>query len=66
VRSPFDDLGKLREREPEGELVEDSALSCQEADCYYVVNTGRYLSANHILTWQCPDGHLSKATIDLG
>lgn len=65
MRSPFDDFGKRREPVPEGELVEDSALSCQETGCHYVVTTGRYLSANKILTWQCPDGHLSKASINL-
>jgi hypothetical protein len=65
VRSPFDDLGKTREPEAEGELVEDSALSCQEEGCHYVVTTGRYLPANQILTWQCPDGHLSKVNINL-
>lgn len=65
MRSPFDDLGKTREPEPEGELVEDSALSCQEEGCHYVVTTGRYLSANKLLTWICPEGHLSKVSMDL-
>jgi hypothetical protein len=65
MRSPFDDLGKTRELEPQGELVEDSALSCQEEGCDYVVTTGRYLSVNKILTWKCPDGHISKAKMNL-
>lgn len=64
MRSPFDDLGHNREPEPEGEET-TGAFSCQEMDCHYVVTTGRYLTANKILTWQCPAGHLSKVSINL-
>jgi hypothetical protein len=64
VRSPFDDLGKKREPKTEGELVE-GAFSCQEGDCHYVVTEARYLTANKLITWQCPDGHLSKANMNL-
>ena len=62
MRSPFDDLGKTREATPEGEEV-TGAFSCQE--CHYVVTTARYLTANKLITWQCPEGHLSKANINL-
>lgn len=64
MKSPFDDLGHTREPEPEGEEV-TGAFSCQGDDCFLVVTTGRYLSANHVLTWKCPEGHLSKVDIDL-
>lgn len=62
MRSPFDDLGKRREPVATGELVE-GAFSCQECD--YVVTEARYLTANKLVTWKCPDGHLSKVTMDL-
>jgi hypothetical protein len=64
MRSPFDDLGKTREPEPQGEEV-GGTFSCQEDNCLHIVRTARYLTAHKLVTWQCPDGHLSKATMNL-
>lgn len=64
MRSPFDDLGKTREEDSQGELVE-GAFSCERDDCYYVATEARYLTANKLITWKCQDGHLSKANINL-
>lgn len=64
MRSPFDDLGKKREPTPLGEEV-SGAFSCQTDGCLKVVSTARYLTANKVLTWVCPDGHLCHAEIDL-
>lgn len=64
MRSPFDDLGHTREPEPEGEEI-TGAFSCQHGDCLKVANVARYLTANKLVTWVCPDGHLCKARMDL-
>jgi hypothetical protein len=64
MRSPFDEIGKKREPVSEGELVE-GAFTCQEGDCLKVVGEARYLTANHLVTWICPDGHFSKVTMNL-
>lgn len=44
---------------PQGELVE-GAFTCQERDCWLVVHEARYLEEVNVLTWICPEKHISK------
>lgn len=55
--NPFKELGKPKLDNPRGEEV-GGAFSCQE--CYEVVHEARYLEEIKVLTWICPDGHISK------
>lgn len=59
MRSPYDDLGKPRLDNPQGEECE-GAFTCQEDGCDKVATEARYLREVQILTWLCPDGHLNK------
>lgn len=59
MRNPFEDLGKPRLENPQGEEV-TGAFSCQERGCYEVARSARYLEEVKLLTWKCSDGHISK------
>lgn len=59
MRNPFEDLGKPRLENPEGEEV-GGAFSCQERGCYSTVNTARYLEEVQVLTWKCEQDHINK------
>lgn len=59
MRNPFDDLGKPRVEQPQGEEIEGT-LFCQERGCHEVCTTGRYIKEASVLTWQCREGHISK------
>ena len=59
MKNPFEDLGKPRLENPQGEEV-GGAFSCQEIGCYSTVTTARYLEEVEVLTWQCADGHINK------
>lgn len=59
MRNPFNDLGKPRLEQPQGEEV-SGCFSCQERGCYNVVTTARYLEEVKVLTWKCKDGHISE------
>lgn len=59
MRNPFDDLGKTRVAEPQGEEIEGT-LFCQEQGCYEVATTGRYIAEASLLTWKCKNNHISK------
>ena len=59
MRSPFDDLGKPRVENPEGEEV-GGTFFCQERGCYEVVRIARYIGEAQVLTWKCKNDHISK------
>lgn len=59
MRNPFEEMGRPRLKEPEGEEV-TGAFSCQERGCYSTVTTARYLEEVKVLTWKCSEGHISK------
>lgn len=60
MTNPFKFLGQPKLENPQGELVTDSALSCQEEGCSEVVTEGRYLDEVSVLTWICSKGHMSR------
>lgn len=65
MRSPFDDLGKTRLNEPEGEIV-TGAFTCSKKDCWAVATEARYLGEVKTVSWICPKcGTISKAKINL-
>lgn len=43
------------------ELV-GGAFTCQIAGCWKVVNEAKYFADAKLLTWKCPDDHISKIT----
>lgn len=59
MRNPFEDLGKPRIENPQGEEVE-GAFSCMEDGCYSTVGTARYLEEVKVLTWLCANDHINK------
>jgi hypothetical protein len=59
MKNPFEDLGKKRLSDPEGEECE-GAFSCQEKGCYDTVGEARYLREIKVLTWECNNGHINK------
>lgn len=53
--NPFDSL-----KPKEVEYDEwGGAFSCQERDCYEVINRARYIKKERILTWKPACGHIS-------
>lgn len=59
MHNPFEDLGKPRLENPQGEEVEGQ-FSCQEHGCRNFNKVARFIAEAKVLTWQCEDGHISK------
>jgi len=59
MRSPFDDLGKTRVENPQGEEV-GGAFACQTPKCYSISREARFIRELELLTWECEDGHINK------
>lgn len=60
MTSPFKHLSK---KAPEDKIVweeVEGAFSCQEKGCYKTVGEAKYSDENQLLTWKCPEGHISK------
>lgn len=57
MTNPFKELGRPRLERPQGVLLGGS-FQCQECDV--CVHEARYLDEISVLTWQCPEGHISK------
>lgn len=57
-----DPYASLRDKHIADEEWEEvsGAMSCQHAGCYGVATIGKYNEKNKLLTWACPEGHLSK------
>lgn len=59
MRNPYEALGK-----PKPSMIEfdewGGVFACQEQGCYEAATIAKYIKKERILTWQCPDGHLSK------
>lgn len=56
--SPFDSFDK-KVVETEWELWTGS-FGCQEKDCWEVATEAKYAPEARLLTWKCPEGHISK------
>lgn len=60
----FDALGptkKEKEEIPEFEIV-GGRFTCQERGCWEPTHEAKYFEDARLLTWKCPDGHISKIT----
>lgn len=58
--SPFDTLGEnLRAAETQWDYWEGN-FACQSEGCFKNAHEAKYSRKNQLLTWQCPDGHISK------
>lgn len=55
----FDELGAPAKVEEKFEIVEGK-FSCQRDDCWESAYEAKYFEDVKLLTWRCPDGHLSK------
>jgi len=61
MTNPFADLGKekqVEEAATDYELIGGS-LTCQSSGCWAVVHEGKYFASELLLTWICPEGHIS-------
>ena len=63
MENPIESLGPPKVQ-IEAEDVEGT-FSCMTARCYRVATEAKYIRANRLLTWKCPDGHISRTEIDL-
>lgn len=59
MRNPFEDLGKPKLENPQGEEV-GGAFTCQVRDCWSTVSRARYLEEIKVLTWKCEEGHINQ------
>ena len=59
MRNPFAELGKPTVENPRGELIEGQ-FTCMEEGCWKVVKEARYITEVKLLTWVCPNEHVSK------
>ena len=57
--NPYKNLGKPRAESIIWEEV-GGAFSCQERECWAVATVAKYSDENSLLTWKCPEGHISK------
>lgn len=57
--NPFEQLMGKKKENIETETV-SGAFACQTLTCEYVVNEAKLITDEGILSWECPDSHMSK------
>lgn len=59
MNNPFEQLMGEKKENISGEIV-SGAFACQTMACEQTVTEARYLDNEGLLTWECPEGHISK------
>lgn len=57
--NPFEQLQGKKKENIETEIV-SGAFACQTFTCEYVIYEAKLIADEGILSWECPDGHMSK------